>query len=72
MFLDGKKMICYLCSANYRDIFDSFLRLDYTEPGKGKLHEYHICMKCRKNVLDWLKLYSNIIKNENFEGKNYA
>ena len=66
-------MICDLCSANYKDIFDSLLRLDYSEPGKGKLHEYHICMKCRKNVLDWLESNQKIvIKNRNVGRKYYA
>jgi hypothetical protein len=32
-------------------------------PGKGKLHEYHMCQTCRKSVLDMLENRSiNYIK----------
>ena len=65
-------MICDFCSKNYGDTFDSILRIDYTEPGKGKLHEYHICLNCRKNVLDWLKSNVNNIKNNKIKEENNA
>ena len=51
-------MICDLCYKKYENIFDTTLRIDYSMPGKGKLHEYHMCQNCRKNVLDWLEYNS--------------
>ena len=56
----------------FREIFDSTLRIDYSEPGKGKLHEYHICLNCRKIVLDWIESNIDTIKNNGKEEKNYA
>jgi len=48
-------MLCDLCSKNYEKIFDSTLRIDYTIPGKGKLHEYHLCQNCRKYLFNILE-----------------
>ena len=70
MFLDGKIMICDLCSKNYGDIFDSVLRIDYIETGRGKIHEYHLCLDCRRNVLDWLESHSR--DNKILEEDNIA
>ena len=63
-------MICDFCSMEFGEIFDSTLRIDYSEPGKGKLHEYHICLNCRKIVLDWIESKKN--KDKKMEVKNYA
>jgi len=54
--LGSHKVICDLCDKNYETIFDSILRVDYSMPGKGKLHEYHMCKNCRKSVLDMLEI----------------
>ena len=59
------KMICDLCSTQFKDIFDSILRIDYAETGRGKLHEYHLCLKCRQNILNLLN--SNSKKNKNIK-----
>ena len=63
-------MICDLCLKKYDDIFDSTLRIDYTFPGKGKLHEYHICQNCRKNLLE--NFESNSKNNNMMEKKKNA
>ena len=65
-------MICDLCSTNFRDIFNSVLRIDYTETGRGKLHEYHLCLECRKRVLDWFEYSSKNNKNIKLEDDNIA
>lgn len=63
-------MICDFCSMEFEEIFDSTLRIDYSEPDKGKLHEYYICLNCRKIVLDWIESKKN--KDRKMEVKNYA
>ena len=46
---------CYKCGRSYRDIFDTLVRCDYVEPGKGKPYEWHLCIKCRKKLIDWIE-----------------
>lgn len=48
-------MYCNKCGRFYEDMFDTTIRIDYTEPGKGKPYEYHICMKCRKELINQFK-----------------
>jgi hypothetical protein len=48
-------MRCDRCHKSYQDIFDSIVRLDYAEPGKGKPYEYHLCLACRKELIKWIE-----------------
>ena len=31
------------------------VRCDYVELGKGKPYEWHLCMKCRKKLVNWIE-----------------
>lgn len=46
---------CDKCQKNYRDMFDTIVRCDYAEPGKGKPYEWHLCIECRKKLINWIK-----------------
>ena len=48
-------MRCEKCGKYYKEMFDTIVRLDYLEPGKGKPYEYHICMTCRKEIIGLFK-----------------
>jgi len=45
---------CNKCGKKYRDIFDTIVRCDYSEPGKGKPYEWHLCMECRKKLINFI------------------
>jgi len=47
------KRVCDRCQKQYKDIFDTIIRIDYVEPGKGKPYEYHFCLSCRKALVEW-------------------
>ena len=59
----GIKMKCNKCGKEYHDAFDSILRLDYLEPGKGKPYTWHLCMNCRKKLIN----YINVDEDKEFE-----
>ena len=46
---------CERCKKTYKSIFDSVVRLDYAEPGKGKPYEFHLCIGCRRLLLSWFE-----------------
>jgi len=46
---------CNKCGKNYKEMFDSVVRFDYLEPGKGKPYEWHLCMSCRKDLIKWFE-----------------
>ena len=48
-------MNCEKCGKEYKDIFDTIIRIDYAEPGKGKPYEYHVCITCRKNIVSFIE-----------------
>ena len=45
------KVKCNLCGKSYDKIFNTILRLDYEIPGRGKVYEWNLCMKCRKYII---------------------
>lgn len=49
------KIVCDKCRKEFNDIFETLVRCDYTEPGKGKPYEWHICVNCRKKLIGWFK-----------------
>jgi hypothetical protein len=46
---------CAKCDKTYKDIFDTLVRCDYVEPGKGKPYEWHLCLNCRKSLIKYFK-----------------
>jgi len=48
-------MICEKCGKEYKDMFDTVIRIDYDEPGKGKPYEFHVCISCRKTIISFIK-----------------
>jgi len=48
-------MICERCGRRYDKIFNSIVRLDYEMPGKGKSYEWHLCTRCRKNLVRYIE-----------------
>lgn len=46
---------CSKCQNVYKDMFDTLVRCDYSEPGKGKPYEWHLCIKCRKKLINWME-----------------
>jgi len=49
------KIKCDRCKKEYQDLFDTLVRYDYVEPGRGKPEEYHICLECRKELKNWFE-----------------
>lgn len=47
--------MCDKCGRDYKDIFDTIVRMDYAEPGKGKVYTWHLCTKCRKELIEYFK-----------------
>ena len=45
---------CDKCGKEYKDLFDTIASYDYAEPGRGKPGRYHLCMDCRKKLINWL------------------
>mgnify|MGYP006277153889 CR=1 FL=1 len=48
-------MRCDRCGREFRDLFDTIVRIDYVEPGRGKPYEYHLCIDCRKGLVQWVE-----------------
>ena len=48
-------MHCEKCGREYKEMFDTIVRIDYLEPGKGKPYTYHICMNCRKDIVSFIE-----------------
>ena len=46
---------CPRCGKIYNDIFETKVRADYTEPGRGKPYEWDICLDCRKELIEWFE-----------------
>ena len=46
---------CDKCQKTYKDMFDTIVRCDYDEPGKGKPYTWHLCMNCRKELVSWIE-----------------
>ena len=46
---------CKKCGKTYKEMFDTIVRCDYLEPGKGKPYEWHLCMICRKELINWFE-----------------
>jgi len=44
-------MKCDMCSKKYNNIFNTKVRLDYEETGKGKPYEWNLCLDCRKEII---------------------
>jgi len=57
---------CDKCGKRYRDLFDTLVRCDYVEPGKGKPYEWHLCVDCRKKIVGWFE------KNSFYRFAKYA
>ena len=49
-------VICDRCGRAYQDLFDTVVRMDYVETGRGKPYEMHLCVDCRKQLIDWMKM----------------
>ena len=48
-------MICDRCRREFREVFDTIVRMDYIESGRGKPYEFHLCMDCRKALVNWIE-----------------
>ena len=57
-------MNCDRCGREFRDVFDTIVRIDYAEPGRGKPYEFHLCMKCRKALVQFIESTSDITNDE--------
>jgi hypothetical protein len=53
---------CNKCGKKYKEIFDTIVRCDYSEPGKGKTYEWHLCMECRKKLINFID--KDLISNQ--------
>ena len=49
------KIKCDKCHKEFNDIFETLVRCDYREPGKGKPYEWHLCVDCRKKLIIWFE-----------------
>ena len=47
---------CDRCGKTYEDLFDTIVRMDYAETGRGKPYECHLCLGCRKELIKWIKM----------------
>ena len=55
-------MQCDRCKREFRDLFDTIVRIDYVESGRGKPYEFHLCVNCRKAIISWLESSLDIEK----------
>ena len=46
---------CDRCNKKFKDIFDTIVRCDYVETGRGKPYEWHLCINCRKELVDFIE-----------------
>lgn len=49
-------LTCEKCGRTYQDMFDTVVRMDYAETGRGKPYEAHLCIDCRKQLIEWMGL----------------
>jgi DNA-directed RNA polymerase subunit RPC12/RpoP len=56
-------MKCDRCGREFRDVFDTVVRIDYAEPGRGKPYEFHLCMDCRKEMVQWIESSAEKVKS---------
>jgi len=49
------QITCDRCKKKYNDLHDTIVDYDYTEPGRGKPGRYHLCIDCRKKLINWLE-----------------
>jgi len=49
------KINCDKCGKDYQDLFDTVVRIDYAETGRGKPCDFHVCLQCRKNLINWIE-----------------
>ena len=49
------EMQCDRCGVKYDDLYDTIVTYDYAEPGRGKPGHYHLCLNCRKELIEWLE-----------------
>ena len=49
------KIKCDRCGYAYDDLHDTVLTYDYAEPGRGKPGHYHLCINCRKELINWFE-----------------
>ncbi|MBN2603037.1 MAG: hypothetical protein JXA91_02760 [Candidatus Thermoplasmatota archaeon] len=49
------KINCDKCGKDYDDLFDTVVRIDYSVTGRGKPCEFHVCLQCRKNLVNWIE-----------------
>jgi hypothetical protein len=53
-------MSCDRCGREFQSVFDTIVRMDYVESGRGKPYEFHLCMDCRKALVNWIEVsYEN-------------
>ena len=50
------KVKCDRCGKEYGDLFDTIMRIDYVEIGRGKPYEFHLCLGYRKELIKWIKV----------------
>jgi hypothetical protein len=55
-------MKCDRCGNEFKDLFDTIVRIDYAEPGRGKPYEFHLCMDCRKAIVQWVESSAEMVK----------
>jgi len=48
-------MMCDRCGKEFKESFATQIRMDYVEPGKGKMYEWHVCLECRKDIIKLFK-----------------
>ncbi|MDG6228950.1 MAG: hypothetical protein QCH96_03175 [Candidatus Thermoplasmatota archaeon] len=48
--------MCEKCGRTYQDMFDTVVQMDYAETGRGKPYEAHLCIDCRKQLIEWMGL----------------
>ncbi len=46
---------CDRCGKEYYDLHDTIVKYDYAEPGRGKPGQYHLCIDCRKKLIEFLE-----------------
>ena len=49
------KIKCDRCNAEYDDLYDTVVTYDFAEPGRGKPGHYHLCLNCRKKLMNWFE-----------------
>ena len=52
---DATMRPCERCGRSYREVFDTIIHIDYAETGRGKPGLFHLCVDCRKDLLQWIE-----------------